>query len=255
MEQNRKFIRFPRKTFKILLYCFFSVLLILFVLVQAHSFQTFLGRKLGTYFSKELKTEVRIGRVGIDFFQKAVLKDILVLDLHRDTLLYAEKISCDVSKFVYPFNRLQLDKIEIENANAKVIQYKNENDFNFQFLIDYFAPDTSKATETTDFEILFGDLVLNQVDFSFINQNDSLNPKKGINYNNLKLNNTRLVVQDFKIDSDTIHANIRQLQTVEKSGFQLNSFESELKISPRFILSKKDSSIFPTICPLFSAGF
>ena len=239
MEQNRKFIRFPRKTFKILLYCFFSVLLILFVLVQAHSFQTFLGRKLGTYFSKELKTEVRIGRVGIDFFQKAVLKDILVLDLHRDTLLYAEKISCDVSKFVYPFNRLQLDKIEIENANAKVIQYKNENDFNFQFLIDYFASDTSKATETTDFEILFGDLVLNQVDFSFINQNDSLNPKKGINYNNLKLNNTRLVVQDFKIDSDTIHANIRQLQTVEKSGFQLNSFESELKISPRFILLEK----------------
>ena len=63
------------------------LVLILFAFaIRTSQFQTYLGSLATNFLSKELNTELRIGKIDIVFFDKVYLKDVFVRDLHGDTL-------------------------------------------------------------------------------------------------------------------------------------------------------------------------
>ena len=103
------FSKIMRFIWSFMLYFFvvvFAFGIILFFIVQTSSFQTYLGRKATDWLSKELKTELKIDRISIDFFNSINLNGLLIKDLRNDTLVYFKDVTCILNELDLKKNKL-----------------------------------------------------------------------------------------------------------------------------------------------------
>jgi hypothetical protein len=191
----------------------FSVLLVLVLLLtlffvgQTETFQTWAAHRATNYLSKELGTKVEIDRLKISFVKNVTLEGIFVGDKHGDTLVSGKSIRLDVSGFDYKLRHLNFDEAELTDVKVKLLKYKNEEDFNFQFLADYFAStDTTKKNTTKPWIIKYGALKLNNVDFTYHLLRDTNRVVQNMNYNNIHVSNVYGKLSDIDFRGDTIFA-------------------------------------------------
>lgn len=217
----------------------FSVLLIvilcnlLFVALQTETFQTWSAQKLTAYLSKELNTNLNIERVKISLISNVTLEGVFVSDKHHDTLVYGKSITVDVTGFNYKTQQLKLDEVELTNIKVKLLKYKNEEDWNFQYLADYFAPNDSTKNDTTKspWKIYYGDLKLNNVDFTYHLLRDTNKIVQNMNYRNIHVSNIYGTFTDIDFKGDTIFAQINNLRAKEQSGIELKHLTTRAKLS------------------------
>ncbi len=182
------------------------------------------------YLSDRLHTTVHIGSIDIQFFKKVVLEDVYIEDQHHDTLLYSERMKLKFKKIDFKNHILNIDGLELLNTKYKLIKYKKDKDFNFQFIIDSFVSDTTHAATSTPWDIKFRDIELVNIDFTYRSEHDTLKTT-GVNYFNLRTSLVNAQFSDVKIDKDTIFAKVNHLSAIEKSGFILQDFSCLAKVS------------------------
>ena len=217
----------------------FSILLIMifcnviYIALQTESFQTWAAQKLTAYLSKELETKVHIDRVKISLISNITLQGVFVSDKHQDTLVYGKNITVDVSRFNYKTHHLNLDEINLFDVKVKLLKYKNENDWNFQYLVDYFDSGTKTIKDTTPsfWKITYGDLKLHNVDFTYHLLRDTDKVAQNMNYNNIHVSNIYGTFSEFSFKGDTIFAQITDLNAKEQCGIQLKNLTTKAQIS------------------------
>ena len=69
----------------------------LFGAIHLDTVQTFLAKRLTSYFSAELKTHVHIDGVSIRFMKSVVLEGFYVEDQHGDTLIYSDELKISIN--------------------------------------------------------------------------------------------------------------------------------------------------------------
>ena len=208
------------------------MLLIAYLLLRTSPVQTWITQKIAAYYSEKLHTKVEVGGVDIGFFNKIILEKVYVQDLHKDTLLYAQKIALSIGKINRETHHIFIKNVEFKNMQLALITYKNEKDLNLQFIIDEFtSTDTTADTTSTGWHFKFGGLALNNVDFKLQDRNDT-STTTGINFSDLHAENIHAQISDVEFFGDTIRASINHLSTIEKSGFQLRDFTCYVKLSP-----------------------
>jgi translocation and assembly module TamB len=126
------------------------LVIVIFILVQTPPVQNFARKKIENFLEKKLKTEVNIGKLYIGFPNTVSLQNVYVEDLQKDTLLYGGKLAVDISLFKLISNELEINEIQFENITAKIKRQLPDTTFNFQFIIDAFAPANAKKTTTAD---------------------------------------------------------------------------------------------------------
>ena len=102
--------------------------------------------------SKDLGSRVEIKSVSFNFFNKANLNKILILDKKQDTVLQAESISLNITDWFFFKKNIELKYFSISDALIKV--NRTDSVWNYQYIIDHFAsknPSTKKAN--SDFQI------------------------------------------------------------------------------------------------------
>jgi hypothetical protein len=124
------------------------LVILIFILVQTPPVQNFARKKIENFLEKKLKTEVSIGKLYIGFPNTVSLQNVYVEDRQKDTLLYGGKLAVDISLFKLISNELEINEIQFENIAAKVKRQLPDTTFNFQFIIDAFAPANAKTTTT-----------------------------------------------------------------------------------------------------------
>lgn len=207
------------------------MLIVAFLLIQLRNVQVFLAKKGAEYLSEKLHTRVEIGSVDIEFFKKLVLEDVYIEDLHHDTLLYAQQLKLEIGNFNIDQHKIDVSSVSLTNSKVALVQYKNEEDLNLQFILDVFKSKDTSRKQSADWDIRLQNVTL--VNTSFVYQKQShTDSTKGINYFDIHASNINSKINSVRIDHDTIHAVIDKLSTKEKSGFTLNSFSSVVKISP-----------------------
>ncbi len=112
--------------------------LLLSYLIQIPSIQNKLVDRTTSWLSKELNTNVSIGKVNIDFFDQLDISKIYIEDLNQDTLLAAETIKVDIAFFSFLNNKLLVEDITIDDVTFNLNRKKGEETYNLQFLLDYF---------------------------------------------------------------------------------------------------------------------
>ena len=238
MSIVRKITRLLYKTIK---YAFILILILLvFVIITINtpSFQTWLAHKGAAYLSDQLGAKVSIGKIHLAFVKSAELEDFFIEDKNHDTLICSKAITALFNDFDFGNKYLRLERVELHETKAKIIKYKGSDDFNFKFLLDYFSPSNSGKTSGSSWRIEYGKLALKNVDFNYRNENYDTSLSKNINFDNIRLNNIYGELSDIKIISDSIYANISDLECIEQSGFVIDKLSANAKVSSTRLICK-----------------
>ncbi len=249
MQKPKKLHKVRRFIWRVLKYTTLSVLVLLislFFIFQMHSVQTWMGKKVSTYLSKELKTTISVKAVKINFFKTVDLEGIYAEDMHHDTLMFGNKLSVEIKLLSIGEKEIDLDLTKLEGITCKLQKYKGEKDLNFQFLIDYFASSNPSPTDTSgvNFKIKYGDLSLSNLRFVYHDFNDTAKQAHGINYSHLEVNNVTGKISDIRIAGDSIKCVIEDFSCVEKSGLRVKKLYTHATVSPKNI--RADSLLLHT---------
>ncbi|MFT5822716.1 MAG: hypothetical protein ACI8ZM_003973 [Crocinitomix sp.] len=206
------------------------VLIIFAFAIRTSWFQTYLAQQVASYLSNELKTEIRIDKVDIVFFDLVDIEGVYVEDKIKDTLLYSEDIRVNIGDFSLSKSFLDIDEVALTNASVNIKKYKNDTTFNFQHIVDYFASDEVDTTASSGFKVNVQKIDLNNINFVYEDQNtDPTN--YGVDYSNLEVKNLSGEFSEFGMAEGAIQAKINNLHFKERSGLILSKFSSEVSYS------------------------
>jgi translocation and assembly module TamB len=127
----------------------FLVILIL-LLIQTAPVQNFARKKIVSYLENKLKTKVEIGKLVVKFPTTVSLQNIFFEDQSKDTLLYGGELVVDLSMFKLLKSEINIQEISFNNILAKIKRLPPDSTFNFQYIIDAFAGNPSKSSNTPD---------------------------------------------------------------------------------------------------------
>ena len=180
------------------------------------------------YLSNQWDTDASIGYVNIVFFDSIELQDVFIGDQNKDTLIQAKKLQASISLFSLTQSKLILKSLKAEDGLLKITKSKADRKYNLDFIIEYFSSST-KDTSKTGFEFIPGDVQLSNM--SIVYKDYKWNDKiAGIDFEDIRLNNTNLRLSDLKTNGDEIQVDIRQLSFIEKSGFALDQLTAKVSI-------------------------
>ena len=191
-----------KKVLKIVAWIVGSLVLLLILvalLIQIPAIQTWLTNKATAYLENQLGTEVSLGGISITFPKNVVLEDIYLEDQQGDTLLYAEKLSVNTDLWGLTRNEIQLNKVTLENTVAFVDRAGNDSAFNFTYILETFAGDSTAVPDTVEqkgWNITLETLELNEIRLHY---NDALTG----NFVNLSLGAFNLEMSIFDLENNT----------------------------------------------------
>lgn len=119
-----------------------AVVLLAVILVQTDFVQNAVVSRITSKLSRELNTEVRIKHVSIGFFNRLNLEGALIRDQAKDTALYAGAVKLRITDWFFLKDKVELKYIGIENAVVKMD--RSDSVWNYQFIVDYFTPETKR---------------------------------------------------------------------------------------------------------------
>lgn len=157
-----KILRIVFKTLLVIILLFATIAF----LITTPPVQNFIKGKATAWLSKKLETKVAIGKIYIGFPKKVVLENIYVEDRQKDTLLSGGRVAVDVSMMKLLKSELEISDIQVSSLTAKVKRVLPDTVYNFQFIVDAFAPadTTTKAVDTSaGMKISLGDIAFNKI--------------------------------------------------------------------------------------------
>lgn len=202
-----------------------------YLALRSSKVQTKLTQGIASYLSDELQTTVSVQGVDVGFFNRVILEGLYVEDLKQDTLAYLSRLHLGVRYVGLDNQKIHLSKVRIDDLKFYLHKYKGDEKLNLQFLINYFkVPKDTLNPKIWDVR----STALELRNASFKLQNHYAETKKeGIDYKHLDVSRINLLIDDIRVDGDTVFGDVRKLSCYENRGFQLKSFSGLAKVSPK----------------------
>ena len=195
--------------------------------------QAYVAHRFANKLSEELHTEVSIGSVNINFLLNFVFEDVKINDLHHNTLIETKALIVDLNDLFFQRNVINFNNVVIDNATVNLIKYKNDKDFNYQFVSDYFtSSDTTRTKGGKPWKIWVASLKLINAKFKYQDQNKKLQ-ETGIDFDDLEVTGINAKINNLSFKGDLILADISNLSFKERSGFELKNLSTSAKISSK----------------------
>lgn len=190
---------------------------IAYAFLQSSRVQTYLVGHLTDYFSRELQTEISVGSVDIRLFRSVILKDVIINDRQGDLILEMRKMRFELGKLSFQNRSLVIKELEFRDAFLNLFKDKQEENYNFQFLVDYFSSPTV-ANGHNRWEFTCEAFKLTNASFWHLD----LNRKSGVNGfdpANFYVSGFYLAMNQIEIVDNTLSLALDYLYYNESSGF------------------------------------
>ncbi len=201
-----------------------------FLVAMAPPVQTWLAHRVSDYLSKELKTNVYVDKVRINFFKSLTLKGLLIEDLHLDTLLYAGELSLNLNDISTKNHILDIHEISLTDGGFYLREYHGEVNNNLDFILEYFSSGSSNDTTARDYKITVENLKLQNARFKYEVEDDTLQ-EHGMDYTHLDIHSVYGDISNIHFINDSIFGKITNLSAKERCGFILSAFNGDAKLS------------------------
>jgi hypothetical protein len=155
---------------------FFLLAFLMTLLIQIPLVQNWVLNDVSRRISRDLKTEVRLGHIRLNFFDDLLLEDFLVRDQQGDTLLYSKRAYFDLDQPLWGLIRgkMSFQSIELEESQCYLKTYENEAN-NYHFLFEYLREEAGLRpdddTTRRSFSVIFDPLRLALTDIVFHSEN------------------------------------------------------------------------------------
>ena len=209
-------------------------LLILFLfLIRSPQVQTYLGKKATQYLSKELNTKIDIERISIVFLDQIALDGIYIQDLNGDTLVYAKSIFVNISALGLANNKFVIDEIELDQGIVTINRDKQNGDYNYEFIADYFSSGSTSKSKPLDLKIRNLNLININLKYDDMRKDYS---DFGMDFDHIHAKNLYAEIEDLHVVDEDVSLKIKNMSLEERSGFVLKSLKTRFALSQKGIL-------------------
>ncbi|MDX1754328.1 MAG: translocation/assembly module TamB domain-containing protein, partial [Salinimicrobium sediminis] len=183
------------------------------------SVQTFVARKITDSLKESKDVDIRIGRVGLTYSGKLNLEEVLVLDHHMDTLIYAENIKTSATSLSSIYNNNPtLGSTTARDLHMYMKVYEGEERDNLNIFLNKLKSQKKKESkpfllEITQLEVLDGR-------YSYINHN--LSSPEVVVLEDLNIN-----ASDLLVENSDVYVNIDKLSGYERRGIRVDALSTD----------------------------
>lgn len=211
---------------------FYSSCLILAILLllQVDTVQTFFARKVVELVSEKSGHVISIEKVEVSWLDHASLRNVLIEDLHGDTLIYARQLEVDYRVW----NLIRGDFFDLQEVLASdiylnLIKYDVDSKLNLTEFINSLKGEQSA-------EKVGKAIRLEQIDignFNFKLDDKSKEPKSDrVDFSHMDFQIPAIGVNQLTLELDTISGNITQLIGKEqRSGFDVRHLATSFRLT------------------------
>ncbi len=149
------------------------IALSIFLLSQS-SVQTFLAKKITSSINSKYGTEIHVGKIDLSSLKDVELNDVLILDHHKDSMIYVSSLTSsfkDLKAVLHSEYKLQ--KTSLTDGFLRMATYEGDSTNNLTLFVRAF--DSGKESETT-FKLSAPKLLLENIDFTLVDENKDIEP-------------------------------------------------------------------------------
>ena len=231
-----RFKRYSRKLFKWSSYLLLITLLIGYIVFKSSFVQTLITQKISDVLSKKTGTEITVGEVDFRPFDTFVLRDLLIRDHHKDTLLYSSDFYFEINKYDFDKIEFQLDLLELNDTYINVTTYKGETYSNVNLFFKKLSI-SEQVEKKTSPKFYIEDIAFENLKFRYWNENDSMIFNK-IDFNHTLLTGLNMDADNFLYKEDLVTINMDLVSFKECSGFEVLGMSGQLMVDNQNILLK-----------------
>ncbi len=198
------------------------------VVVNNSRFQHYLAEKVSEQATDALGVPVSVERISLGHYLRFELHNLLVLDHQMDTLASARQLNIRLSEINTPKRILRFSDVMAEELRFGLITHPGDTIPNLTVITERLKDTTKKESAPWTFQI--GSASLRNCRFLLENRNKAA-ATEGMDFNYLDADRINARIDKFRVEDDTIYADIKHLSTREKSGFFLQQFTSDFRVS------------------------
>jgi hypothetical protein len=232
--------------------------LIVFLIVGIPAVQTKLGKYATERLNEDFKTDINIGKVGLQLNGDIELKEILIRDYKKDTLISIGELNSSIISFKNLYNsKLNFGDIDIQDLVFNLKTYKGERDTNLDVFVEKFDDDNPRVGPSK-FLLSSSDVSIEDGIFKLTDENLE-NPKIFV-FTELNANTTNFLIYGPDVSSrinkfsfkdsrgiavDNLMANFEYtLHHMNFGDLKIKTENSELKGDLRFNYKREDLKYF-----------
>ncbi len=178
--------------------------------------QTKLGRYITDRVNNDFKTNINIGSVGLQLNGDIELKEILIKDYKKDTLISVGELNSSIVSFRNLYNsKLNFGDIDLKNVAFNLKTYKGEKDTNLDVFVAKFDSDNPRVGPS---EFLFSSSDVSIQDGVFRLIDENLETPQIFQFTELNANTT-----NFLINGPEVRARINKFSFKDSRGIAVNN--------------------------------
>ena len=187
-----------------------------YLALQNSRVQTYITKILARQLSEQINAKIRIGKVDIAFFNKIVLKDVLLEGQKNDTLFYTKQLSATIDSLKYRRKKIFINRLSFDESKMN-IERDSANHFNFSFILDSLQTDTK---DTTSF------WQINCNNFEFEQSNIAFSDIYTEEKNSFSIHDLNFDVSEFSQQRDSTKFTINNLSLNDGKRLFLNKMKA-----------------------------
>ena len=174
----------------------------------------------------ELGTDVAIGSVEMEPFNKVILKNLYLADQEGDTLFYAQRLSAGFEVLPLLQGKLKFSSAQLFSFQVNLNKEEDDAPLNIQFLVDLFAKeDTLKKESAIDLNIH----TLNIRRGTFTYRVKSAEKTIGrFNAKDLNVRDVSAKLRLHKLTNDSINIEFNRLALKDHSGLEVKRLQFDV---------------------------
>jgi hypothetical protein len=216
-------------------------LLVLFIALTLPSVQTKLAKYFVENINKNYRLNIEIEEVQLTLFGGVKLKNVFILDHHKDTLIYTKRINTTIqgAKNILDGDLIFGD-IALDGVLFNLKTYKNEKKTNLDYFIDAFGK--SKVPSKKHFLLTASKVNLSDGRFVLIDENHET--AKSVDFTRLNIS-----ITNFKIYGPEVYANIQKMSFLDHRGLYVKNLKANYSFTQQHMVLEdleiltKESSI------------
>lgn len=186
--------------------------------------QTYLTQKIASRLSAQLKTTISVKGVSIAFFNKILLKDVLIEDQKHDSLLFVHELSASIDSFSIKKRFVAVDKLRLSQTLLN-IKFDSDGNPNYQFLLGSAQKNDSVKADSLNFRFALRN-------FNFDDARIRYTSADSAGSHQISLDDISFGVSDIKIDEKNFAFNINSFKLNDQKEFNLEDFSAKFRSTP-----------------------
>lgn len=200
-----------------------------YFLIRQEKVQDYLIHRISSKLTDFFGAPISLSAATIDLFSNITLRDFCVRSPQNDTILYTPELKLQLNSLTLSSKYMEFDKIKMINPDIN-FYIDSARNLNFLFLLKKLGM-TDTTPSPHPMVVVIHEINLKSADFS-LKAFNKMQRDSSINFTDLHLKPLNIRITNFRSDHG-VSMKVKECSAIEKSGFVLEKFASQLKINKK----------------------